>query len=504
MAHSNEKNLHEVESASGSVDHGTTDVVMPVGRMYKPVKIGPLTLPHYASPATQLVIVAFVCFLCPGMFNALSGMGGGGQVSAKAADEANIALYACFSVVGFFAGSIVNFVGIKWSLSFGGLGYCVYVASFLCYTHTHNTGFNIFAGALLGCCAGMLWSAQGAIMMSYPSENSKGRYISWFWMIFNLGAVIGSLIPLGENINSTSSGTVSDGTYVGFIVLTGCGAGLAWFLVDAKSVVRSDGSRIILMKNPTWKSEFLGLWETIRSDPYIICLFPMFFASNWFYTYQFNGVNLAYFNTRTRALNNTLYWTAQIVGAFVFGFCLDYSKIRRTLRAKIAWVAMLVLTLVVFGGGYDFQTGYSRESVSKESGFVSKDWSDSGYVGPMFLYIFYGFYDAAWQTCVYWFMGSLTNNGRKLTNFAGFYKGIQSAGAAIIWRLDSQSLPYMSEFASSWALLLGALVCALPVLLLRVTDHVSVEEDVKFSDETVEEIIGSKDGKAVVHDAEKV
>lgn len=32
------------------------------------------------------------------------------------------------------------------------------------------------------------------------------------------------------------------------------------------------------------------------------------------------------------------------------------------------------------------------------------------------------------------FMGSLTNNGRKLANFAGFYKGIQSAGAAGMWR----------------------------------------------------------------------
>ncbi|OBW69161.1 MAG: Phenylalanine ammonia-lyase [Aureobasidium pullulans] len=500
-----EKNLHEVQSANGSVDNGTTDVVMPAGRKYKSTKIGPLTLPHYASPATQLVIVAFVCFLCPGMFNALSGMGGGGQVSAKAADEANIALYACFSVVGFFAGSIVNFIGIRWSLSFGGLGYCVYVASFLCYSHTQNTGFNIFAGALLGCCAGVLWSAQGAIMMSYPSEGSKGRYISWFWMIFNLGAVIGSLIPLGENINATSSSTVSDGTYVGFIVLTACGAGLAWFLVDAKSVIRNDGSRIILMKNPTWKSELLGLWETLRSEPYIICLFPMFFASNWFYTYQFNGVNLAYFNTRTRALNNTLYWTAQIVGAFVFGFCLDYSKIRRTVRAKIAWVAILVLTLAVFGGGYAFQTGYTRASVDTKPpvSYVAKDWNDAGYVGPMFLYIFYGFYDAAWQTCVYWFMGSLTNNGRTLAGYAGFYKGIQSAGAAVIWRLDSQSLPYMSEFASSWALLLGALVCALPLLLFRIKDHVTVEEDVKLSDETVEEVLGTTDGKAV-HDAEKV
>lgn len=100
MAPSTEKNLHEVESASDSVDNGTTEIALPVGRKYRSTKIGLVTLPHYASPATQLVIVAFVCFLCPGMFNALSGMGGGGQVSANAADEANVALYACFSVVG--------------------------------------------------------------------------------------------------------------------------------------------------------------------------------------------------------------------------------------------------------------------------------------------------------------------------------------------------------------------------------------------------------------------
>lgn len=32
------------------------------------------------------------------------------------------------------------------------------------------------------------------------------------------------------------------------------------------------------------------------------------------------------------------------------------------------------------------------------------------------------------------FMGSLSNNSRKLANFAGFYKGIQSVGQAITWR----------------------------------------------------------------------
>lgn len=60
------------------------------------------------------------------------------------------------------------------------------------------------------------------------------------------------------------------------------------------------------MKNPTWKTELLGLWETIRTDSYVVFLFPMFFASNWFYTYQFNDFNGAKFNVRTRSLNNTL------------------------------------------------------------------------------------------------------------------------------------------------------------------------------------------------------
>lgn len=31
-------------------------------------------------------------------------------------------------------------------------------------------------------------------MMSYPLEQSKGRYFAWFWAIFNVGACIGSLV----------------------------------------------------------------------------------------------------------------------------------------------------------------------------------------------------------------------------------------------------------------------------------------------------------------------
>jgi MFS family permease len=130
------------------------------------------------------------------MFNAVNGLGGAGYNNAHASTAANSALYATFAVVGFLAGSVTNAIGIRFALSFGGLGYSVYISSYLCYNHTKNFGYVVFSGVLLGCCAGILWSAQGAIMMSYPPEKLKGRYISVFWVIFNLGGVIGSVVSL--------------------------------------------------------------------------------------------------------------------------------------------------------------------------------------------------------------------------------------------------------------------------------------------------------------------
>jgi hypothetical protein len=85
-------------------------------------------------------------------------------------------------------------------------------------------------------------------------------------------------------------------------------------------------------------------------------------------------------------------------------------------------------------------------------------------------------------------MGALTNNGRKLANFAGFYKGIQSAGAAIIWRLDSNEVPFMNLLASCWALLAGGLLLALPLVLTKIKDTVTLEEDLQFTDETLADV----------------
>ena len=182
------------------------------------------------------------------------------------------------------------------------------------------------------------------------------------------------------------------------------GAILALFLINAKDVVRDDGTRVVLMKNPTWQSEAMGLVETFKFEPFVILLFPMFWSSNWFVTYQTNGVNNAHFSTRTKALNTCLYYLAQIFGALVLGYLLDLSSIRRTVRAKACLAMLFVMTMAVWGGGYAWQKGYTRDSVNPKLNpdFVPTDWTSDGYVGPMFLYIFYGFYDSLWQASVYW------------------------------------------------------------------------------------------------------
>lgn len=76
-------------------------------------------LEGYNTPIVQIVFLGLVCLCCPGMFNALSGLGAGGSMSSNVAltDAANGALYGCFAIVGFFAGSITNTLGVKYTLT---------------------------------------------------------------------------------------------------------------------------------------------------------------------------------------------------------------------------------------------------------------------------------------------------------------------------------------------------------------------------------------------------
>ncbi|QPG74648.1 hypothetical protein FOA43_001980 [Brettanomyces nanus] len=446
-------------------------------------------LPPYSNGLSQIIMVSFVCFMCPGMFNALSGMGGAGLSSPSLANKANIALYSTFASVGFFSGTIVNLIGVRYALAFGGSGYSIYIASFLCYKHTQNQGFIIFAGAWLGITAATLWAATSTCNLAYPVEDKKGTYMFIFWSIFNLGGVIGSLIPLGQNMHNSSS-TVTDGTYVAFLILTIVGFVLALFLLPVKNVRRTDGSKVIYQKHPSFNGEMRELFRVLMREPWILFLFPLFFASNWFYTYEQSDFNTTNFTVRTRALNSCLFWLMQMFGSLAIGLLLDFKKYSRRSRGLIGWVVVFCLTQLIWGLGFLWERNHTRADVITSP----IDFSDgSRYVGPMFLYMFYGFFDAVWQCYAYWIMGAITNSARKAAIYAGYYKGLQSAGAAIAWSLDNDLKPYRAIYGSTWGLLAGSLVIAFPILYKKIEETTPIEQDLKDSDQTLDEVIGSEE-----------
>jgi len=247
----------------------------------------------YYHPITQVIMLGFVCFLCPGMYNALTGLGGGGQVNATVSANSNSALYATYAFFAFFSGTVNNKIGPQRTLLLGTLGYALYVGSYLAINIHPNAGaFVEAAGAVLGVTAAFLWTAQGSLMLSYATESQKGLFIGIFWAIFNMGAVVGSSVSLGQNFNSTDN-SVGNGTYIGFLILTLIGVTVPLMMASPESMLRTDGTRPVIERKPSWASEFYNLWLALWSDPMILLLFPMFFASNYFYTWRMFSFRLA-------------------------------------------------------------------------------------------------------------------------------------------------------------------------------------------------------------------
>lgn len=99
-------------------------------------------------------------------------------------------------------------------------------------------------------------------------------------------------------------------------------------------------------------------------------------------------------------------------------------------------------------------------------------------------------------------MGALTNSGRRTANYIGLYKGIQSAGSAVMWSLDSRKISFMGEFISNWVLLSVSLVIALPIVFRRISDHSSLEGDLEGTGETIADIIPDHLGEKHVREGQ--
>ncbi|KAF9282710.1 hypothetical protein BGZ68_005819, partial [Mortierella alpina] len=364
-----------------------------------------------SDPLAQVIILGFICFCCPGMFNALQGTGTYG-LAAKDSDvgnDAGTALSVVFAFSSLFAGALFNIMGHRLLLILGGLTYVLYVGSFLAYNSIQSIAFVVVASCLLGVGAGWLWCAQGAVMMGYPEEGEKGKYFSIFWAIFNCGGVLGNVIPLGIQWNDEKAGGASTGSYIGYMVVMTVGALISVLLLPTSKVVRKDGSPVVKIKYSSPISELKSVFALFK-DWRMLALVPMFFSSNWVYTYQFTAVNAFNFSTRSRLMNSMFYWLAQIFASIIYGAFLDRAKWTRQTRARYGLILLTVVLAGTWIGGIIFQTTFgpknaiwddkdAKDWVKNPADFHSIDLvhNTSEYIGPFILYFCYGIADAMYQ-----------------------------------------------------------------------------------------------------------
>lgn len=324
--------------------------------------------------------------------------------------------------------------------------------------------------------------------------------IAVFWVIFNLGGVMGSAIEMGLGWKAEDNG-VDNSTYIAFTVITFVGALAVLLLRDPRKVIRSDGTLVSPPQELPFKEEIVGMVKVLRADPWILLIVPLALSSNFCYGFQQTVYNGYFFSLRTRGLNSLLYWLAQMFGAMLMGFVLDTPLLKRRSRAWAGWAITSIVCWTVWGGSYkvlmELQEYYASQGLTlreyaSDTGRVGLDihcgyhrvpcndnpWTESNpYAGRAILFLCMGLIDACTQCYCYALFGMLSNDISKLAYIAGLYKAIQSAGNVGGWGLENNKKSFELQLGAAWGLNVGGLLFCVPLLLWRVTNHTTLDRE---------------------------
>ncbi|KAF8379875.1 hypothetical protein HHK36_027340 [Tetracentron sinense] len=287
-----------------------------------------------------------------------------------------------------------------------------------------------------------------------------------------MGGVIGGLIPFILNYHRIEASSVNDATYIVFMCFMSAGTLLSLAILHPRRVVRDDGTHCTNTEYSNVSTEAIEVLKLFLNWKMLLIV-PAAWASNFFYSYQFNNVNGALFNLRTRGLNNVFYWGAQMLGSVGIGYVLDFSFESRRMRGFVGIGIVGVLGTAIWGGGLVNQLTYSHDDLPEKLDFKS---SGEAFAGPFVLYFSYGLLDAMFQSMVYWVIGALADDSETLSRYAGFYKGVQSAGAAVAWQVDTHKVSLLSQLIVNWSLTTLSYPLLVVLIMLAVKDGNRAEE----------------------------
>ncbi|KAM3547563.1 hypothetical protein MY1884_009525 [Beauveria asiatica] len=420
-----------------------------------------MQLPRHLA-FTQNLISGSVLFFTVGVYLAVLGLGAGGgkPSSQRVSDISNSSLYGIYAVFGFFTGAIMNKLGPRITMTIGVTGYPLYEAGLFYYDRTGHEWFPILGGILLGLSAPMLWCTSGFIQWAYATELEKGKYIAIQYFINQIGSVVGSIVAFGIIYNNAASPEDGSPTsvYIVMIILICFAFPLTIFgLVSPKNVRRQDGTPIAIFHNLSLAQELRGVARVLRGYR-VMAMLPVIFTCELVLGIL-PSMSGRYFNLRTRAMNNIIFYLVQLPASVACAYLTDRLPFRRSVRG---YISIGILGIFVFSGWNELLVWVSVSATWASPPNGGVDWTDDNFRGPFVLYLVFGSLYGSHQPIGMWVMGTLTNEPTVLAIYGGLWKGVAAGGVAVQFGMVAAQVSYQAQITFALALQ----VISIPIMLV--------------------------------------
>ncbi|KAH8657863.1 major facilitator superfamily domain-containing protein [Xylariales sp. PMI_506] len=397
----------------------------------------------YRGVFFNATIVGITAFTAPGLWNAMQSVGAGGQQSPYLVMAGNAILFAIMTFTCLAGSMMVNRFGYRIALIFGTAGYVIYSASLYTNNRYGVVWFIYLGSAACGLSAGIFWATEGAIMLSYPEPEKRGRYLAYWLSYRNSGSILGGIINLAFNYQGKSTGKLDWRTYIVFVVLQCFGPAVALFLSAPEKIVRRNGTRVQLTERISNADEFKGLLQVLKRKELLLIL-PYFFYVTWELPSISSYLSL-YFSVRSRALASLISAVAQVVATLIFGAFLDWTQIDLNRRAKYGYIFMMTLIGGCWIWGTIVQKGYSESR-------PALDWDDSGFGRGWALYIFLQINFSLTYNFGFWLISFLAKEPKETARYMSIARAAEAAGQCISSGISSTSIPLIASLSINFAL----------------------------------------------------
>jgi len=383
----------------------------------------------YRSTLFQMLVVGFIAFLGPGLWNATNNLGAGGALEPYLVNAANSIIFAVLGLLCIVSAIAVNRIGVKWTLVLGSLAWAPYSSALYQNNRYGTQWYVIFAASVCGISAGLYWAAEGAIVLAYPEHKKRGRYLA-IWQAFkSSGQIVGGAINLGVNVHRSTSGKISYATLLAFVVLQVLAFPASFLISNPEQVQREDGTKVKVDARTSTREQFRVLWKTLISKDMGLLL-PLFFSS-WFYWGYASTFLTLYFSVRARALASFLSAITGITATTLLGYFLDSQRLSLKARARYGGIFVMAIFSCILIWALIIQHEYT----GKHPGVL--DWLSPGFGRGFGLYIMLNTAGSMVQNYLYWAVGSLTDGTSELTRTAGIFRGVEAWGQCASFGIGS-------------------------------------------------------------------